>query len=667
MTQAETPSQNGTVKKFASQFLDRFKAFDAAVDVEKARVAPNRLQASRMRMSALINVLPQRPAIKDSDIGRWLDKTYKVADERMKTLHPHGDYTVADVHDHVFWHVRRASGWGGSELGTIVKHYHGKRGNFGDVADLVKGKLLIHAPQPSTDVMERGARGEDDIQRIALKHANAFSRTDLLDKLRSVRWDAQPQLIGTPDDIVEYNDTGKIEVWDYKLPSADVSAKYRKNGVDDDYLYQVTGYEILAMSQGLPEFDGRAICAFNVGVWMPDYYPFEFQAERAREIIKFTSDLWANYVMEGIVPDVPETKPLENVDPVMARFGLEALCWKLIAEGAEARMKELQSKVRLAADEQYGFETGTMSLFVGDLNRHEKLDEAHLVYLAEQYDLDLEPFTKSGIKPDPDAAIRMANRLADALAGRPPEGMDVPEDVSAVQEEFRSGVPMAKTIDTARLAAKLREMNVSVEGAQLPPTTSISLSRKSRGPVAERLSELRDVLEGVLDHIEGSIEPNADRIVLGKSLEEIEETLDYDDAYGETDDPVRRLQNTVEGQYAAIERAEKKVASAKSALEKENPKREDAAQALEEATIALSEKEAMADSIPDEDQAAYKKEIKALEKAKKAAEKKLNTVLERMAKKKTAIEEAEMAHQELLDAADADPDREQDEEPAGPA
>lgn len=127
----QAASQDGAPEIFPlDESLPLFKAFDEAANEEQARPDPKDFDESRNRLRALIDRLPQRQAIKDEHADRWLERTLRTAVERMELEHGEGNATVSDVHRHVFWHVRRASGIGGSEAGTVLKHYRRQAGHL---------------------------------------------------------------------------------------------------------------------------------------------------------------------------------------------------------------------------------------------------------------------------------------------------------------------------------------------------------------------------------------------------------------------------------------------------------------------------------------------------------------------------------------------------------
>lgn len=497
--------------------ISRFRAFDTAAAAEADAAAPADFEESRRRLAALIDLLPQRAAIKDEDVGKWLERTYRSTVQRMEL--EHGDKaTIGHVHSHVLWHVRRASGIGGSEISTVLKHYRGKRGTFGDAHNLVKEKLLMLAPQPSTDEMSRGIRAEPWIQKIV--HETSGVKTDdaSLRKLRGFRWDKRPAMVGTPDDILVDDGrqitlvAGDREVTDYKAPSAAVIEGYEKDGVSFDYVCQVHHYGIISMASGV-KFNKMSIRALDPRSFSIMVFPVEFDVTLAKDLAGAATKLWNEHVMTGDIPVAPRPDDLDVLDDTLIRMGVEAAMLKVIAEDAKARHEDLRKRIGSAADEWHRLATGKMDIRVGSFSRSRKWDEDVLRDLAEQAGVDPAEFETNNPKAlDEAAALAFLKDLHKTLEkGKDPARL--------LADFLAGGVPHARKLNADGLAERLEELDVSCVTA-MGIKEGFLLTTKKSGPEMERLSRLRADASQMMDAIEGAVQQAAPAILVDEPEED---------------------------------------------------------------------------------------------------------------------------------------------------
>jgi predicted phage-related endonuclease len=517
------PKTDKTPEMFPlSKSLELFKAFDRAADLESAAPPPETTEESRARLYSLIWELPQKSALKDKHVQRWLDRTMQTAFDRMELEHGEGNATVKDVHDHVFWHVRRASGIGGSEAGTVLKHYRGKRGTFGDAHNLVLEKLLILSPQPSSEEMARGVRAEPWVQRMYHEQHNVESHPDLK-KLKNFRWDRRPASVGTPDDIVVHTQgelAGKKRCLDYKAPSAQVVSDYEENGISLDYRCQVHHYAILQLASG-SKFDVMSIEVFDPRSFKIMSFNVDFDLEFAKEIADGCHRLWHENVMMGVVPDAPSTDVLDVKDKALVDLGVQAAFLKVLIEDLTKRQKDLLERITTMGSVWHDSAVGKMELAVAALNRKRSWDEDKLRDIAEAAEVDLTPFevrNKKG-KVDATAAANFFRDLDAAIKEEDREAID-----KLINDIAKAGVPIETKLDTDKLAEYLQEHDISVTEA-VGVKESFLLSRKTKGPEFERMEHLRHEVSELVDGIEKIAEEHAPKIILGEEDDE-----DYDPA-----------------------------------------------------------------------------------------------------------------------------------------
>jgi predicted phage-related endonuclease len=489
---------------------ERYDAFDAAAQAELESVPPKDFPALERRLMALIDLLPQRPVIQDHHATRWLERTVTMSIERVELEHGEGNATVGDVHKHALWHVRRASAIGGSEMGTIVKHFRGDRGNFTSAKNLAMEKLLIMAPQRSTPEMARGNRAEPWLQRMYHEQHGVRSDEAMLDLMKGYRWSRLPQLVGTPDDIVILPD-GRRRLVDYKCPSADVNAEYEKKGVSFDYVCQVHHYGILSQSSG-GRFDEMEVAVFDPRYFVIHQYAVERDPALIQEIMKAGQVFWDEFVMHGLIPDDLAPDALEIQEGEMYDLGVQAVMLKVMGDELETRRKELLERISAMGSEWHELATGKLDMGFASFTRARKWDEAALVELAESVGVDPKTHLKDSGKPDADRAVA----LVLALHKRITEGAD-PSPVLA--DIARDGVPTKITIDLDALEEAVRGAGVNTTPAA-GLAEKFLISQKKKGEDADNVRAIKTEAIAFADQIEETIQQVGGQILQGEPDED---------------------------------------------------------------------------------------------------------------------------------------------------
>ena len=493
-----------------TELKGRYEVFDAAAQAEFEAPPAADFPESERRLKALIDLLPQRPVIQDHHADRWVERTITMSIGRVELDRGEGNATVGDVHAHALWHVRRASAIGGSEIGTIVKHFRGDRGNFTSAKNLALEKLLIMSPQRSTPEMARGNRAEPWLQRMYHEEHGVRSDPDALALLKGYRWDRLPQLVGTPDDIVILPD-GRRRVVDYKCPSADVNAEYEKNGVSFDYVCQVHHYGVLAQSAGA-RFHEMEVAAFDPRTFTIHQYRVERDTALIKEIMKSAKVFWDEFVMNGLVPDDIAPDALEIQEGEMYDLGVQAVVLKVMGDELEVRRKELLSRISAMGSEWHELATGKLDMGFASFTRSRKWDEAALSELAQTVGIDPQAHLKETGKPDPEKAIALLSALHKLIV----EGQD-PSPVLA--DIARTGVPMSSEVDLDRLEEAVRSAGVNTTPAA-GLTEKFLISQKKKGDDADNVRAIKTEAIALADEIEGLIQMVGGRILAGDEAAE---------------------------------------------------------------------------------------------------------------------------------------------------
>lgn len=496
-----------TPETAASRLLDLCRTFDAAASAEAMAPPPGDVAESYDRLRLLIDALPQRQAIQEDHIRKWLERTLIMASDRM--VIEHGEARIEDIHAHVLWHVRRASGIGGSEAGTVLKHYRGKRGTFGDAHNLVLEKLLILSPKPGTPEMSRGVRAEPWIQKMFLAQTGGVSDEAGLAKLKGFRWDKRPTSIGTPDDLIIMPD-GRRRLIDYKAPSADVVSDYEANGISFDYVCQVHHYAVISMATKVT-FDDMSMQVFDPRHFVIREFPVPFDKDLAREIVHSCHNLWMDHVMTSIAPEAPKPDDLAVEDEAVIELAVQAAMLKTVEDDVKKRKTELLSRISLIASDWHELATGKIDLSVAAFSRTRKYDADALTAIATAAGVDIAPFEKTGKDVDEGRAVEILKEIHAAhLAG---------EDVQGLIEDLRhEGIPLKRKLDAVALADHLEEMGVSTLTAA-GVDERFTLTAKKKGPEFDRLVILKDHTGELVDEIEAVIVEVAPQIILGREPE----------------------------------------------------------------------------------------------------------------------------------------------------
>ena len=510
--------------------LADFHAFDAAVEKESSRGLPETMGEARQRLSALIDLLPQRHAIEDRHATRWLDRCMTMATQRLGLEKGEENVSVADVFTHVLWHVRRASAIGGSEIGTVVRHWRGETGGFSNARNLVLEKLLILAPQPGDDAMNRGVIAEPWIQKMYLEEADAVSDEEALDALKGYRWDAAPYMVGTPDDLIIRNGTGERRITDYKCPSEAVNAEYEKKGkVSFDYFCQVHHYAVLAKRRGI-KFDGMDIVCHDPRSFKRVVYEIEMDVPLVKEMLTGASKLWNEFVMRGLVPEKlgpPELVSADgDINAKMQDLTMQATMLKVAGAEIEKRKEQTLEQIEAVNEEAHALSEGKVDLGFANFVRDRKWDSDVLINLAEGVGLDPEDYLVETKKFDAEAAKERLQDIERVVLESKEEGPDgatglleyLGDMVEAGMQTFK------RELDVEALVAALEAEQVDVTPAMLVSQRfSLSRAKKHKEKVEEitiAAVELADILEEMSD--QRALE------MIGRAVEEVAED-EYED------------------------------------------------------------------------------------------------------------------------------------------
>ena len=269
------------------------------------------------RVWAKVDALPQREAIGTGDARAWVD------------------YVVGTYGELAIWHAARAGGFGGSQIGALVKNFMGERADHEQSAhDIVAGALLRKVPDEPNGHMLRGIAMEPQHRRW-FHEKYGSTRDEAGFTLLSRSTGSRPWMRYSPDDLALLTDAGSGEITrhliDYKAPSnVDQSAS-----VAFQYVCQLHMGRLVCEHNGL-HIDGLMLSQFDWANWAlkDDAVPYIADLD---QLIEQAGDHYWEFVMRGEVPAYVRKARLENEDALREQLGHNSL--KL------ARLKAMSSAI----------------------------------------------------------------------------------------------------------------------------------------------------------------------------------------------------------------------------------------------------------------------------------------------------------------------------------
>jgi len=244
----------------------------------------------KVRLWKKLDTLPQRDAIEMSDAKQWIN------------------YMVHVMPSEAMWHMVRAGGVGGSEIGGLVRNFLGQRADHEFSAhDWALGKLLRMTPTKPISVMQRGHAMEPIHAERFYQEYNASRDALSYEKLSKAQGTAI-WMRYSPDDIVLLKAPTQFEtvdgnltldgriLLDYKAPTQ-VDDKSR---IAFQYTCQLHQGAILCQEQGI-ELKGAMLSQFDWANWRLKNDYVEINDELC-QLIRQSGDHYWDYVMRGQIP-----------------------------------------------------------------------------------------------------------------------------------------------------------------------------------------------------------------------------------------------------------------------------------------------------------------------------------------------------------------------------
>lgn len=285
----------------------------------------------------LVDALPQRDLIQISDARQWIGKVVEL----------HGEQAI--------WHAIRLNGFGGSEIGVLVRNQHGVRADhMASARNIVLGKLMRKVPDETNQHMLRGHENEDLHAGKFYKKYGAHRDLAAFETLKRAQGKL-PWMRYSPDEVAQIpsrllaltramaaeRPTSRWLV-DYKAPSK----------VEDDaeihfqYGCQLGQGAILCEEQGV-ELHGLMLSQYDWANWRLKDDVIEVN-EELKQLIRQGGNWAWDCVMRNDPPPYIRTPVLADSEGFVAKHAELATRManvSALAKAADDRAKELRAEL----------------------------------------------------------------------------------------------------------------------------------------------------------------------------------------------------------------------------------------------------------------------------------------------------------------------------------
>lgn len=254
-------------------------------------------------------------------VNNYLPSLCKLMEEEADKHLPYGfsgDDKEKYVSNKMKWHLRRMSGFGGSDMGILYSESKGIKSPFTSTREIIKGKQGVSLPNPSSGDTRRGTILEDHIKDQFLKQYDIhgikeYPNSDSIIKewMNNGGSDEHTWLQCNPD-FVGINKDNEIVVIDFKAPaSEDVAASYQTH-VPENYKAQIeTGAIVFEEACGLSTSQRMVV---SMGPKFEIYLcPFDVEPTLRDELFKLGDENW-EHVEDGTLPEFKKDGEYKKLD-----------------------------------------------------------------------------------------------------------------------------------------------------------------------------------------------------------------------------------------------------------------------------------------------------------------------------------------------------------------
>jgi hypothetical protein len=318
----------------------------------------------------IVNALPQRGAIVEADARFWVEEV----------VGTYGELAI--------WHATRAGGFGGSQIGALVRNHMNQRADHEQSAhDIVAGALLRKVPDEPNGHMRRGIAMET-MHRRWFYEKHLAKRDEAGFKTLSESTGARPWMRYSPDDLVlvprlsaEGSVLGKPvrKLIDFKAPSKVEQAEK----VAFQYVCQLHMGRLVCEQNGV-SIDDMLLSQFDWANWelKDDEISHIPQLD---ELILISGDFYWDYVLRGELPPYVRKPRLdaEAIGPDVRESAGRLARLKAIVSVLGKRVETLEEEVKPAL-EKARFGTSRLQLDGISFTAVPKFDEEMLKTVPEE-------------------------------------------------------------------------------------------------------------------------------------------------------------------------------------------------------------------------------------------------------------------------------------------
>ncbi|MEJ8837579.1 hypothetical protein [Ramlibacter sp. AN1133] len=278
----------------------------------------------------IIDKLPQREAILEGDARFWVQEV------------------VAAYGDLAIWHAIRAGGFGGSQIGALVRNHNGQRADHEASAhNIVEGALLRRLPDEPNGHMRRGTAMEERHRPWFYEKHNA-QRDAQGFTILSKNTGPCPWMRYSPDDLVFMPTQAGRERWliDFKAPSV----VDQSEAVSFQYVCQLHMGRLVCEHNGVG-IDGLLLSQFDWANWQLKDDVVGYLPE-LDSMITAAGDYYWDFVLRGQVPPYVHKERLDvDVVPETVREAAGRLArLKAIASALEKKIEAVEQAVKPALE-----------------------------------------------------------------------------------------------------------------------------------------------------------------------------------------------------------------------------------------------------------------------------------------------------------------------------
>lgn len=369
-----------------------------------------------------IRSLPQSPHIDDASINLWIDTISSFEPERLN------------------WHIRRLSGIGGSEIGTVVSPFANIYAPHNQPRDVFFDKMMRTLPTRPNGHMRRGIEMEEKIRAEFRKQYGLVPNDAVMNAIAKHRDPNHIWRVGNVDDFGSLNRFNWMV--DYKCPMPGFVQTYNDSGIDFNYIAQLHHYKAIADQVGA-RVDGLLLVSWDMENWCLDVRAIPFDSVLAKLMEEAGDWLWNDCVLKNRMPESTFEKAIDiaGEDEVAAklrnlfdRLSTTSLLANVTTGERDTIKSEivrvLRTKPVLAGKVAHNLMTATAKevlnldflkekmgahgLQEGDYQKRTSVNINKLIELAEQHNLDFSDCYETTLDTDKAIEALMARGMDDS-------------------------------------------------------------------------------------------------------------------------------------------------------------------------------------------------------------------------------------------------------------